>query len=73
VLYRGELPRGEIGGIIGSANRQTRRMSSILQERSALTSQSPLAVSATLASGWMQGLFPEKAPRLKRISAGCER
>jgi Fic family protein len=65
VLYRGELPRGEVGGIIGTVDRQARRITSALLERGVLTSEGPraplrLAFPATLASRWMPGLFPEK-------------
>jgi Fic family protein len=66
VLYRGELPRGEIGGIIGTVDRQARRVTSALLERGVLSSEGPraplrLAFPATLASRWMPGLFPEKS------------
>lgn len=66
VLYRGELPRGEVGGIIGTADRQARRVTSALLERGVLSSEgsrAPLRLTfpATLASRWMPGLFPEKS------------
>ena len=65
VLYRGELPRGDVPGIIGGAERSARRVTSALIERGVLTSVSPraplkLAFPAALASRWMPGLFPEK-------------
>jgi Fic family protein len=65
VLYRGELPRGEVGGIIGTVDRQARRVTSALLERGVLSSEGPraplrLAFPATLASRWMPGLFPER-------------
>ncbi len=66
VLYRGELPRGEIPGLLGASERQARRISAALIEREVLTSESSraalyLAFPATLASRWMPGLFPERA------------
>lgn len=65
VLYRGELPRGEAGTVVGTGERQARRIVAALLEREALRSESPraplrLAFPAALASRWMPGLFPEK-------------
>jgi Fic family protein len=65
VLYRGELPRGDAGGIVGTGDRQARRVVSALIERGVLvagTSRAPLrlAFPATLASRWMPGLFPDR-------------
>ena len=64
VLYRGELPRGEIASITATGDRQARRITSALLDRGVLTAQSTraplrLAFPATLASRWMPGLFPE--------------
>ena len=64
VLYRGELPRGDAAGIVGTGERQARRVVSALLEQGVLTSQSTrahlhLAFPATFASRWMPGLFPE--------------
>lgn len=66
VLYRGELPRGDAASIIGTGERQARRVVSALTERGVLLSDSSraplrLAFPATLAARWMPGLFPEKA------------
>jgi Fic family protein len=66
VLYRGELPRGDAAGIVGTGDRQARRVVSALIERSVLLSDSsraPLRIAfpATLASRWMPGLFPDKS------------
>jgi len=66
VLYRGELPRGDAAGIVGTGDRQARRVVSALLERGVLLSDSTraplrLAFPATLASRWMPGLFPDKA------------
>ena len=65
VLYRGALPRGEVGRITGTGDRQARRVTSALIEREVLTSESSraplrLAFPARLASRWMPGLFPER-------------
>lgn len=65
VLYRGELPRGDVAAIVGSGDRHSRRVVSALLEHGVLvseTSRTPvrLAFPATLASRWMPGLFPEK-------------
>jgi len=65
VLYREELPRGDIAALVGTGERQARRIASTLFEQGILVSESPrtplrLAFPATLASRWMPGLFPEK-------------
>jgi Fic family protein len=65
ILYRGELPRGEAGGLLGLTPRHARRIVSDLLKRGVLTSKGPreplfLAFPATLASRWMPGLFPDK-------------
>ena len=66
VLYRGELPRGEVGELLGQTARHARRVVAALLERGVLTSESSraplrLAFPATLAARWMPGLFPEGA------------
>ena len=65
VLYRGELPRADAAGIVGTGQRQARRIVSALIEQGVLVSDGAraplrLAFPATLASRWMPGLFPEK-------------
>jgi Fic family protein len=65
VLYRGELPRADAAGVVGTGQRQARRVVSALIERGVLVSESAraplrLAFPATLASRWMPGLFPEE-------------
>jgi Fic family protein len=65
VLYRGELPRGDAAAIVGTGDRQARRLVSALIERGVLLSESSraplrLAFPAALASRWMPGLFPER-------------
>jgi Fic family protein len=65
VLYRGELPRADAANIVGTGERQARRVVSALLEHGVLTSESTraplrLAFPAVLASRWMPGLFPER-------------
>jgi Fic family protein len=65
ILYRGELGRGELAGLLGTSDRQARRIASPLLDIGALsakTTKSPLKLvfPANLASIWMPGLFPEK-------------
>jgi Fic family protein len=64
VLYRGELPRGDAAGVVGTGDRQARRVVSALIEKGVLISdgaRAPLRLvfPAALASRWMPGLFPE--------------
>ena len=65
LLYRGELPRGDAAAIIGTGERQARRVVSALTDRGVLTSESTraplrLAFPASLSPRWMPGLFPEQ-------------
>jgi Fic family protein len=65
ILYRGELPRGDADTVVGTGERQARRIVSALVERGVLTSENSraplrLAFPATLASRWMPGLFPDR-------------
>ena len=65
ILYRGDLPRGEVAPILGTGERQARRITSALIERDVLASDSSraplrLAFPARLASRWLPGLFPDK-------------
>lgn len=64
ILYRGELPRGDTDTIVGTVERQARRIVSALIDRGVLASENPraplrLRFPAELASRWMPGLFPE--------------
>ncbi|HVC37069.1 MAG TPA: Fic family protein, partial [Gammaproteobacteria bacterium] len=66
VLYRGELPRADAADIVGTGDRQARRVVSALLEQGVLRSESTrahlrLAFPTTLAARWMPGLFPERA------------
>lgn len=65
VLYRGELPRGELDAIVGTGDRQARRVAATLTDMGVLVSESsraPLRIAfpAMLASRWMPGLFPDR-------------
>ena len=66
VLFRGELPRGDAAAIVGTGDRQARRVVAALLELGVLASESsraPLRLTfpAALASRWMPGLFPDKS------------
>ena len=66
VLYRGEVPRSEVSGLLGSTDRHARRVVAALADRGVLASDGPraplrLAFPAALAPRWMPGLFPEPA------------
>lgn len=65
ILYRGELPRGEVAESVGTGGRQARRVVAPLLESGVLHLESPrapllLSFPAALAARWMPGLFPEK-------------
>ena len=65
VLYRGELPRGEVDAVVGTGERQARRIVSALLEKGILRADNPraplrLVFPASLAGRWMPGLFPEQ-------------
>jgi hypothetical protein len=66
ILYRGELPRADLPGIVGTGERQASRIVSSLIEKGVLTAATTraplkLAFPATLASRWMPGLFPDRS------------
>ena len=65
VLYRGELPRGDVDAITGTSERQARRIVTALVDRGVLASENTraplrLVFPAALAGRWMPGLFPEQ-------------
>jgi len=65
VLYRGELPRGDVGQMIGASDRHARRVVAALMGSNVLVSDGPraplrIAFPAAMASRWMPGLFPDK-------------
>jgi Fic family protein len=65
ILYRGELPRGDADTLLGTGERQARRIVSSLLDKGVVVSETTraplrLAFPAALASRWMPGLFPER-------------
>ncbi len=65
ILFRGELPGGDLAALPGSTDRRAGRIVASLAERGVLISESSraplrLAFPAALAPRWMPGLFPEK-------------
>jgi len=48
VLYRGELPRGDAAGVVGTGDRQARRIVSALIEKGVLVSDSARAAASRL-------------------------
>jgi len=64
ILYRGELARGDADAIVGTGERQARRIVSALVDRGVIASESTraplrMAFPAAFAGQWMPGLFPE--------------
>ena len=64
ILYRGELPRGDVPELLGTSDRHARRVVAALVERGVIvseTTRAPLRLTfpARLAPRWMPGLFPE--------------
>jgi Fic family protein len=73
VLYRGELPRGDVAAVVGTGDRHARRIVAALMGRGVLASAGPraplrLVFPAALASRWMPGLFPERPSAVERRS-----
>jgi Fic family protein len=65
ILFRGELPRGDVPELLNTSERTARRVVSALIDHGVLTAnttKSPLRITfpAKLASRWMPGLFPEQ-------------
>jgi hypothetical protein len=65
ILYRGELPRGDVPQLLGTSGRHARRAVAALTERGVVVSGSTraplrLAFPAKFAFRWMPGLFPER-------------
>lgn len=63
ILYRGEMPRGDIPKLLQVTDRQALRIVNALSDRHVLTSRSSkspwrLLFPASLAHRWMPGLFP---------------
>jgi Fic family protein len=65
ILFRGELPRGDVPELLGTSERTARRVVSSLIDYgvvTAKTTKSALRISfpARVASRWMPGLFPDQ-------------
>lgn len=65
ILFRGELSRGEVPGLLDVGERHARRIVAELIKQGVIVSQSSraplrLAFPARLAHRWMPGLFPEQ-------------
>jgi Fic family protein len=65
ILYRGQLPRGDVGDVLNTSDRHGRRIVQALMKHHVVVSDGPrdplrLAFPAALAARWMPGLFPEK-------------
>jgi hypothetical protein len=65
ILYRGELPRGEVPELLGASERSARRSVAALAQQGVIVADSTraplrLAFPAKLAARWMPGLFPEQ-------------
>lgn len=71
ILYRGELPRSDVAGVLHTSARTARRIVSSLARHGVIASETPksplrIAFPATLASRWMPGLLPEKTASERR-------
>jgi Fic family protein len=67
ILYRGALARGDVEAVVGTGERQARRVVAPLLARGVVVSDSSraplrLAFPAALAGRWMPGLFPDQTP-----------
>ena len=65
LLYRGQLPRGDVDAITGTGERQARRIVADLVKAGVIGSDNPraplrLVFAAALAGRWMPGLFPDQ-------------
>jgi Fic family protein len=65
ILYRGELPKGDVERLLDVSERTARRVYTAMIERGVLTTEGThaplrLAFPAALAARWMPGLFPDK-------------
>lgn len=65
ILFRGELPKGDVEKLLEVSERSARRFYTALIDRGILTTEgthAPLRIAfpAALASRWMPGLFPDK-------------
>jgi Fic family protein len=65
ILFRGEMPRGDVERLLGASERTARRLTSELVRRGVVTAESSraplrLAFPAALAERWLPGLFPTR-------------
>jgi len=65
ILYRGEVPRGDVAKILGLSTRYSREPVSQLAEEGVIASNTPygplhIVFTAKLAPRWMPGLFPQE-------------
>ncbi|MEX0733225.1 MAG: Fic family protein [Steroidobacteraceae bacterium] len=66
VLFRGQLPRADVAALVGTGERQARRVVSALLAAGVVSTtgaRAPLTIAfpARLAGRWLPGLFPEAA------------
>lgn len=65
ILYRGEVPRGDVPKVLGLSTRYSRDLVAELTKQGVVASETPygslrLIFTAKLAPRWMPGLFPEE-------------
>jgi Fic family protein len=65
ILYRGEVPRGEVAQILGLSARYSRDSVAELTKQGVIASETPygplhIVFTAKLAPRWMPGLFPDE-------------
>jgi Fic family protein len=65
ILYRGEVPRGEVAQILGLSVRYSRDSVAELMKQGVIASETPygplhIVFTAKLAPRWMPGLFPDE-------------
>ena len=64
ILYRGEVPRGEVAQLLGLSTRYSRDIVTELTKQGVVASETPygplcIVFRASLAPRWMPGLFPK--------------
>jgi hypothetical protein len=72
VLYRSELPRGGDAAIVGTGDRQARRVVSALLERGVLLSDSTRAAASRIPCNTRRALDAEIRPHLGSQAHGFE-
>jgi hypothetical protein len=68
VLYRGELPRGDVAAIVGTGERQARRVVSALLERGVMLSESTRAAASCISCNSRRALDAGAVSRTSRIA-----